>query len=68
MTDDLRTRAREAAEGRFADLVVDSAPVYTRQSVRYYQQGAFIDGALWHAARPVGARTIFDGTTSRAAP
>src|SRR5699024_5546544 len=50
-TDDLRTRAREAAAILYADPVKDSAAVYTRHALRYYQRGAYEAGYLAHAAQ-----------------
>ena len=50
MTDDLRTRAREAAEWLYPEPQYDSL-TYPHGAVRGYMRVAFIKGALWHAAQ-----------------
>ena len=49
-TDDLRTRAREAAEWLYPEPQYDSL-TYPHGAVRGYMRVAFIKGALWHAAQ-----------------
>ena len=70
-SDDLRTRAREAAEWLYPEPQHDSL-TYPRGSVRGYMRGAFTKGALWHAAQQPTldvdevARVLHDAACTRA--
>src|SRR5699024_7651453 len=50
-TDDLRTRAEMVAKRVWPDRWDAARITYPHAALQHYRRGAFVQGALWHAAQ-----------------